>query len=236
MRHRPCVIRTVARADAEVAARLAAAGVASVHEAQGRSGLLDPTLRPILPDIRIAGPAVTAHCHPGDNLMVHLAVETCRPGDVLVVAMASANSDGMLGELLATSLRARGVIGVVIDAGVRDVAVLRAMRFPVWSRAISAQGTTKNAAGSVNVPVVCAGQLVRPGDVMVADDDGVVCVPAEAAIGVAERAEQRSANEATTREKLAKGELSVDLLGLRAVAARLGIAYDDGPSVDPLNG
>src|ERR1700694_2516292 len=218
MGDQPCVIRTVARAEAEVAARLAATGVASVHEAQGRSGLLDPTVRPIFPDIRIAGPAVTAHCHPGDNLMIHLAVEACTPGDVLVVAMTSANSDGMLGELLATSLRAHGVIGVVIDAGVRDVAALRAMQFPVWSRAISAQGTTKNATGSVNVPVVCAGQLVRPGDVIVADDDGVVCVPADAAIGVAEAAEQRSANEATMRERLARGELSVDLLGLRAVA------------------
>ena len=233
MSEQPRVIRTVARAAAEVAGRLAAAGVASVHEAQGRSGLLDPTMRPILPDSRIAGPAVTAHCHPGDNLMIHLAVETCQPGDVLVVAMASANSDGMLGELLATSLRAHGVIGVVIDAGVRDVAALRAMQFPVWSRAISAQGTTKNAAGSVNVPVVCAGQLVRPGDVIVADDDGVVCVPAEAASGVAERAEQRSVREATIREKLAEGELSVDLLGLRTVAEGLGITYEDGPAIDP---
>jgi 4-hydroxy-4-methyl-2-oxoglutarate aldolase len=171
---------------------------------------------------------VTVSCHPGDNLMIHAAVETCRPGDMLVVTTTSPSTDGMLGELLATSLRAHGVIGVVIDAGVRDVAELRAMQFPVWARAISPQGTVKSSPGSVNVPVVCAGQAVRAGDAVVADDDGVVVVPRERAEAVLSAARQREASEAGKRERLAAGELGVDMYGLRDVLAQLSVTYLDG--------
>jgi 4-hydroxy-4-methyl-2-oxoglutarate aldolase len=220
------VVRGHERADPEVVAALAAGGVATVHEAQGRSGLLLPRLRPIYDGATAAGSALTVLCHPGDNLMIHLAVELCRPGDVLVVAMTSENEDGLLGELLATSLRAHGVVAAILDCGVRDVAALREMRFPVWSRAVSAQGTTKSAAGSVNVPVVCAGRAVSPGDPIVADDDGVVCVPRTAAAEVARLVAERLRQEATTRQRLAAGELGADLHGLRDVAKRLGI--EDG--------
>lgn len=221
------VVRTIVRADATVVARLAALGVAAAHEAQGRRGLLDPAVRPIQAGVRVAGPAVTVLCQPGDNLMIHLAVEHCQPGDVLVVAMSSASSDGMLGELLATSLRVHGAIAVVVDAGVRDVAELRAMGFPVWSRWISARGTSKHGAGAVNRPVVCADQAVAAGDVIVADDDGVVCVPQHSAGQVADDAERRVAHEYATRARLAAGELTVDLLGLREVADRAGITSID---------
>ncbi len=221
------VVRSIARADATVVARLAAVGVAAAHEAQGRRGLLDPEVRPIQAGVRVAGPAVTVLCQPGDNLMIHLAVEHCRPGDVLVVAMSSASSDGMLGELLATSLRAHGAIAAVVDAGVRDVAELRAMGFPAWSRWVSAQGTSKHGAGVVNRPVVCAGQTIAAGDVIVADDDGVVCVPQHGAAQVADEAESRVAHEQATRARLAAGELTVDLLGLREVADRAGITSID---------
>ncbi len=221
------VVRRVARPAAAAVARLAAAGVTTVHEAQGRSGLLDPSLRPIQQGVGLAGPAVTVLCPAGDNLMIHLAVEHCRPGDVLVVTMDPASSDGVLGELLATSLRAHGVVAAVLDTGVRDVAQLRAMRFPVWSCSVSASGTTKSGAGAVNRPVVCAGQMVNPGDVIVADDDGVVCVASLGALAVADRAEQRVAHEDALRQRLAAGELSADLLGLRDVAERAGIVYKD---------
>lgn len=221
------VVRTIVRADATVVARLAAVGVTAAHEAQGRRGLLDPAVRPIQTGVRVAGPAVTVLCQPGDNLMIHLAVEHCRPGDILVVAMASASSDGVLGELLATSLRARGTVAVVVDAGVRDVAELRAMGFPAWSRWVSPRGTTKSEAGVVNRPVVCAGQEVAAGDVIVADDDGVVWVPQRNAAEVADHAERRVAHEDTMRARLAAGELTADLLGLREVADRAGIAYID---------
>jgi 4-hydroxy-4-methyl-2-oxoglutarate aldolase len=220
------VVRGHERADPEVVAALAAGGVATVHEAQGRSGLLLPRLRPIYDGATAAGSALTVLCHPGDNLMIHLAVELCRPGDVLVVAMTSENEDGLLGELLATSLRAHGVVAAILDCGVRDVAALREMRFPVWSRAVSAQGTTKSVAGSVNVSVVCAGRAVSPGDPIVADDDGVVCVPRTAAAEVARLVAERLRQEATTRQRLAAGELGADLHGLRDVAKRLGI--EDG--------
>ncbi len=220
------MVRSHERADPAVMAALGAGGGATVHEAQGRTGLLLPRLRPIYPGAAVAGSAVTVLCHPGDNLMIHLAVELCRPGDVLVVAMTSENEDGLLGELLATSLRAHGVVAAVMDCGVRDVASLREMEFPVWSRAISAQGTSKAAAGSVNVPVVCAGQSVRPGDAMVADDDGVVCVSRTAAAEVAVRVAERVGHEAAVRRRLAAGELGADLYGLREVAERLGI--EDG--------
>jgi 4-hydroxy-4-methyl-2-oxoglutarate aldolase len=223
----PVVVRTIARAEADVVARLAAVGVTTAHEAQGRRGLLNPSIRPIQTGVRVAGPAVTVLCQPGDNLMIHLAVEHCQPGDVLVVAMASASSDGVLGELLATSLRAHGAVAAVVDAGVRDLAQLRAMGFPVWSRWVSASGTTKKGAGEVNRPVVCADQAIAAGDVIVADDDGVVCVSRREAAEVADHAEQRVAHEDATRTRLAGGELTVDLLGLREVADRAGITYID---------
>jgi 4-hydroxy-4-methyl-2-oxoglutarate aldolase len=222
------VVRAFPRTDATTLAGLAALGVSTVHEADGRRGVLAPAIRPIQDGTRIAGSAVTVSCHPGDNLMIHAAVETCRPGDVLVVTTTSPSTDGMLGELLATSLRAHGVIGVVIDAGVRDVTELRAMRFPVWARAISPQGTVKNRPGSVNVPVVCAGQTVVAGDAVVADDDGVVVVPRERAQAVLSAARQREASEAGKRERLAAGELGVDMYGLREVLAALSVTYVDG--------
>jgi 4-hydroxy-4-methyl-2-oxoglutarate aldolase len=205
-------------------ATLAAHGVAAAHEAFGRAGLLDPAIRPIQQGIRIAGPAVTVLCPPADNLMIHMAVEHCRPGDVLVVATGPPRNAGVIGELLATSLRAHGVIGAVIDAGVRDVAELRAMGFPVWSRWITAQGTTKHGAGAVNRAVVCAGQEVEPGDVIVADDDGVVCVAAASAVEMARGVLDRVAHESEIRARLAAGELSADILGLREAAARARIA------------
>jgi 4-hydroxy-4-methyl-2-oxoglutarate aldolase len=205
-------------------ATLATHGVAAAHEAFGRAGLLDPAVRPIQQGIRIAGPAVTVLCPPADNLMIHMAVEHCRPGDVLVVATGPPTNAGVIGELLATSLRAHGVIGAVIDAGVRDVAELRAIGFPVWSRWITAQGTTKHGAGAVNRAVVCAGQEVEPGDIIIADDDGVVCVAAGSAMEVARGVVERVAHESEIRARLAAGELSADILGLRAAAARARIA------------
>jgi 4-hydroxy-4-methyl-2-oxoglutarate aldolase len=222
------VIRNTERADARVVRRLGAAGVATVHEAAGRTGLLQPYLRPIYPSARAAGTAVTVMCQPGDNLMVHLAVECCRPGDLLVVAVSSPSTDGFIGELLATSLRAQGVTAVVIDAGVRDVAMLRDMNFPVWARAVSAQGTVKATPGAVNVPVVCAGQLIEPGDPVVADEDGIVRVPARGAAEVADRAEARVRYEAQIKERLAGGEFGADLYGLRDLAVRQGIVFVDG--------
>ena len=213
--------------DAELSAAvasLATHGVAAAHEAFGRAGLLDPAIRPIQQGIRIAGPAVTVLCPPADNLMIHMAVEHCRPGDVLVVATGPPRNAAVVGELLATSLRAHGVIGAVIDAGVRDVADLRAMVFPVWSRWITAQGTTKHGAGAINCAVVCAGQEVEPGDVIVADDDGVVCIPAGSVVEVARGVLQRVAQESEMRVRLAEGELSADILGLRVAAARARIA------------
>ena len=226
---RAVVVRHHERIDPAVVAGLGAGGVSTVHEAMGRDGLLLPRLRPIYPGAALAGTAITVLCRPGDNLMIHLAIEVCRPGDVLVVAMTAENEDGLLGELLATSLRAHGVVGAVLDCGVRDVAALRQMTFPVWSRAVSAAGTSKAAAGSVNVPVVCAGRLVSPGDAIVADDDGIVCVPAAAAAGVLTRARARLASEDAVRARLADGELGADLHRLRDVAADLGIEYLDAP-------
>jgi 4-hydroxy-4-methyl-2-oxoglutarate aldolase len=223
------VVRTHERVAATVLAALGAGGVATVHEAQHRTGLLMPRMRPIFPGAAVAGTALTVLCHPGDNLMIHLAVEFCRPGDVLVVALTSENEDGLLGELLATSLRAHGVVAAVMDCGVRDVASLRDMDFPVWSRAVSAQGTSKSIAGSVNVPVVCAGQPIHPGDAIVADDDGVVCVARLRAAQVAEHVAERIADEAEMRRRLADGELGADIHGFRELAERLGIVYSDVP-------
>lgn len=191
------------------------AGVATVHEAQGRTGLMDTGIHPIQQGTAIAGTAVTVLCDPGDNLGLHRAIEHCQAGDVLVLAMSSPNTDGLLGELLATSLHAHGVVGAVVDCGVRDVAVLRGMGFAVWSRAVCAQGTTKSSPGAVNVAVVCAGQAVEPGDIVVADDDGVVCVARADASAIAQRVAERVAHEEAIRERLVAGELSLDILGLR---------------------
>jgi 4-hydroxy-4-methyl-2-oxoglutarate aldolase len=222
---KPTIVRTISRPEAETVSAVGELGVATLHEAQGRRGLMKPHLRPIFPTARVAGPAVTVLSHPGDNLMIHAAVELCRPGDVLVVALVSESTDGMFGELLACSLRAHGVVGLVIDAGVRDVAALTAMNFPVWSRAISAQGTVKETAGSINVEVVCAGAMVRPGDVIVGDLDGVVVVPREQAAEVGRLGQQRRAKEEQTRQRLLSGEVGLDIYGLRAKLAALGVEY-----------
>jgi len=205
-------------------------GVATVHEAQGRLGLMKPYMRPIYASAKIGAPAVTVSCQPGDNLMIHAAVEVCQPGDVLVVTTTAESTDGFFGELLATSLRVRGVAGLIIDAGVRDVADLTAMEFPVWSKAISAQGTVKATAGSVNVPVVCAGAMVHPGDVIVGDVDGVVVVPGAQAAEVAKLSDQRRIKEEKSRERLRAGELGLDMYGLRAKLKELGVEFlDEAP-------
>jgi 4-hydroxy-4-methyl-2-oxoglutarate aldolase len=224
---KPTIVRRIGRADAQVVRTLGDLGVATVHEAQGRTGLLRPYLRPIYPSAKAAGSAMTISSQPGDNLMIHAAMELCQPGDVLVVTTTSESTDGMFGELLAVSARAHGVVGLIIDAGVRDVADLTAMEFPVWSKAISAQGTVKNTAGSINVPVVCAGASIRPGDVIVADVDGVVVVSREAAADVARLGRERVAKEQQTRERLRKGELGLDFYGLRAKLTELGVRYVD---------
>lgn len=219
------IVRNIARADKETVDLLGGLGVATVHEAQKRTGLMDSVMRPIYPNAHAAGTAVTVLCQPGDNLMIHAAMAVVQRGDILVVTTKSPSTDGMFGDLLAESCRAHGVVGLIIDAGIRDVMELTSMAFPVWARAISAQGTVKATAGSVNVHVVCAGALVSPGDVIVADQDGVVVVPKRNATEVSRLGEARRKKEELTRARLRSGELGLDMYGLRKVLDDLGVEW-----------
>jgi len=223
------VVRNIDRADSNAVGTLGACGVATSHEALGRFGLMKPYMRPIWPGASIGGPAVTVLAQPGDNWMIHVAVEQCKKGDVLVVGCTADNTDGMFGELLATALIARGVIGLVIDAGCRDVKVLKEMGFPVWSKAISAKGTVKATLGAVNIPVVCGGVNVEPGDVVVADDDGVVVIPKKLAVETAAKAQKRKDDEDGKRKQLETGVLSLDMYKMREGLEKAGLRYVERP-------